>query len=402
MYIKTLTVSELNNYIKKVIDSDFILGNAYIKGEISNFKLHSSGHIYFSLKDDGGKINCIMFRSDAENLKFMPENGMKVNVKGRVSVYIKDGAYQLYCKQIELEGMGELYIAFEKLKEKLFKEGLFSDLHKKAIPKHPRRIGVITSRTGAAIRDIINVSTRRNKNVNLLICPVLVQGINAATELVAAVEKLNKIDDVDVIIIARGGGSIEELWAFNDEKLAYAVYSSNKPIISGVGHETDFTIVDFVSDKRAPTPSAAAEIAVQDLSQLNDKLGSMKKNFDNEIKYYFENKRNELNIKRKLIEKYSPEAFIANGYANIDKLYNLLLIKTQNKIEIEKQKLTKCQSVLKANNPHNILNKGYSIIENNLGKCIDSIDELKEDSEVRIIMKDGRVETSIGKITREL
>lgn len=395
MYIKVLTVSELNSYIKKVMDNDFILGNAYIKGEISNFKLHTSGHAYFSLKDENGKINCIMFRSDARNLKFIPENGMKVNVKGRVSVYIKDGAYQLYANEIELEGMGELYIAFEKLKEKLSKKGMFDETHKQDIPLYPSRVGVITSKTGAAVRDIINVSRRRNKNVDILIYPVLVQGVNAAKEIIKAIEYMNAADDVDTIIIARGGGSIEELWAFNDENLAYAIYNSKKPIVTGVGHETDFTIVDFVSDMRAPTPSAAAEIAVPDLTQFSDRLHTMKRRLAAVTDRYFENKRNELEIKKKLIENNSPESFIVNGYSILEKLQELLLIKTKRKLEIQREKLLKYKSILASNNPQNVLNKGYSIIKNKNGEFIDNVEKMKKENDIVVIMKDGTIETSL-------
>jgi len=400
MYIKVLTVSELNNYIKKVIDSDFILGNAYIKGEISNFKLHTSGHAYFSLKDENGKINCVMFRSDAQNLKFIPENGMKVNVKGRVSVYIKDGAYQLYASEIELEGMGELYIAFEKLKEKLAKKGMFDEKHKQSIPAYPSKIGVITSKTGAAVRDIINVSRRRNKNIDIIIYPVLVQGIKASKELIKGLEYMNSISDVDTIIIARGGGSIEELWAFNDEELAYAVYNSKKPVVTGVGHETDFTIVDFVSDMRAPTPSAAAEIAVPDLMQFNDRIYTMKKRLSAVTEYYFENKRNELEIKKRIIENNSPEAFIVNGYSILEKLQELLLIKTKRRLETEKEKISKYKSILASNNPQNVLNKGYSIIKDKNGNFIDNVKRLRNEKNVVVVMKDGAIETSL--MTKEL
>lgn len=395
MYIKVLTVSELNNYIKKVMDSDFILGNAYIKGEISNFKLHTSGHAYFSLKDENGKINCVMFKSDVQNLKFIPENGMKVNVKGRVSVYVKDGAYQLYANEIELEGMGELYIAFEKLKEKLSKKGLFDENHKQSIPLYPSKIGVITSRTGAAVRDIINVCRRRNKNIDIIIYPVLVQGIRASKELIKGIQYMNSMADIDTIIIARGGGSIEELWAFNDEDLAYAIYNSKKPVVTGVGHETDFTIVDFVSDMRAPTPSAAAEIAVPDLFQLNDKIYIMKKHLNSIKDYYFESKRNELNLKKKIIENNSPEAFIVNGYSILEKLQQLLLIKTKRKMEIEKEKVLKYKSILASNNPQNVLNKGYSIIKDRDGEFINTIKKLQNKKDVVVIMKDGAVETSL-------
>lgn len=278
MHIKTLTVSQLNRYVKNTLDADFILNNASVKGEISNLKIHSSGHIYFSLKDGGSKINCVMFKSYAYKLKFVPENGMDIVVEGNVSVYEKEGSYQLYCKAMKREGIGDLYIAFEELKEKLKKEGLFDDAHKKEIPRFPKKVGVITSPTGAALRDIINVTKRRNKGIELLIYPALVQGIDASKTIIEGIKILNKVEDVDIIILARGGGSIEELWAFNNEELAYEIYSSKKPIITGVGHETDFTIVDFVSDRRAPTPSAAAEIAVFDREALIKEILNYKYN----------------------------------------------------------------------------------------------------------------------------
>ncbi|ADZ21133.1 exodeoxyribonuclease VII large subunit [Clostridium acetobutylicum] len=395
MYIKVLSVSELNNYIKRVVDSDYILSNAQVKGEISNFKFHSSGHVYFSLKDEGGKINCIMFRSNAEKLKFIPENGMKVNVKGRVSVYVKDGAYQLYCTEITPEGRGELYEAFEKLKEKLLNEGMFSEEHKRNIPKYPKMIGVITSPTGAAIRDIINVATRRNKSVDMIICPTLVQGVNAPGELIKALDYLNNREDIDTIILARGGGSIEELWAFNDEKLAYAVYNSKKPVVTGVGHETDFTIVDFVSDRRAPTPSAAAEIAVPNINEEMNSFVSLKRALDTSIKTYIQNKCNQLEIAKRMLEKNSPEILIVNGYSSIDNFKYVLDMRIANKIKIEKEKILRYNSILKSNSPINILNKGYSIISDEIGNNISNVDKLKEQDKVHITFKDGKVNAKI-------
>ncbi|KHD38230.1 exodeoxyribonuclease VII large subunit [Clostridium acetobutylicum] len=395
MYIKVLSVSELNNYIKRVVDSDYILSNAQVKGEISNFKFHSSGHVYFSLKDEGGKINCIMFRSNAEKLKFIPENGMKVNVKGRVSVYVKDGAYQLYCTEITPEGRGELYEAFEKLKEKLLNEGMFSEEHKRNIPKYPKMIGVITSPTGAAIRDIINVATRRNKSVDMIICPTLVQGVNAPGELIKALDYLNNREDIDTIILARGGGSIEELWAFNDEKLAYAVYNSKKPVVTGVGHETDFTIVDFVSDRRAPTPSAAAEIAVPNINEEMNSFVSLKRALDTSIKTYIKNKCNQLEIAKRMLEKNSPEILIVNGYSSIDNFKYVLDMRIANKIKIEKEKILRYNSILKSNSPINILNKGYSIISDEIGNNISNVDKLKKQNKVHITFKDGKVNAKI-------
>ncbi len=389
MYIKTLTVSQLNGYIKKVVDSDFILGNASIKGEISNFKLHSSGHLYFSIKDEYSKINCIMFRSSAKNLRVMPENGMNVIVKGRVSVYEKEGAYQLYCNEIEPEGMGELYVAFEKMKNKLQNKGLFDESTKRNIPVYSKKIGVITSTTGAAIRDIINVTNRRNKTVELVIYPTLVQGINASESIIKGIETLNKVDDVDVIILARGGGSIEELWCFNDEKLAYAVYGSKKPIITGIGHETDYTIVDFVSDRRAPTPSAAAEISVFNLEQFKEKISF----YNNKINYLMnvglKERRNLLEISIRNLNSNNPYLYIVNEYNNIDKLKELMNVKMKVKIEKEKEKLGKVNALLSAYNPLNVLNKGYAIIQDEEKNIINSMEILEKTDKIRIILKDG-------------
>ena len=268
MDIKPITVQELNKYIKQKIDGDEYLNSVFVKGEISNFKLHYTGHMYFTLKDENSLIKCIMFKGYTPNLKFMPKDGMKVVVFGSVSVFDRDGVYQIYCKAMREEGMGTLYEEYQKLKAKLEKEGLFEAAHKKKIPMLPKTIGVLTSSTGAVIRDIINVSTRRNPNVHIRLLPVPVQGTGAAEKIADAIEKMNAEKLADVIIIGRGGGSLEDLWPFNEEIVARAIYNSKLPIISAVGHETDFTIADFVSDLRAPTPSAAAELAVPNVGDL--------------------------------------------------------------------------------------------------------------------------------------
>jgi exodeoxyribonuclease VII large subunit len=389
MYIKTLTVSELNGYIKKLVDSDFILGNSYVKGEISNFKLHSSGHLYFSIKDEHSKINCVMFRSSVKNLKFMPENGMKVVVKGRVSIYERDGAYQIYCNEIEPDGMGELYMAFEKMKSKLQSEGLFEDAHKKNIPYYAKKIGIITSPTGAAVRDIINVTKRRNNTVELYIYPAVVQGIRASESIIKGIEYFNEIQDIDIIIIARGGGSIEELWCFNDEKLAYSIYSSKKPIITGVGHETDYTIVDLVSDRRAPTPSAAAELAVFNLQELQSKIFLYKNTLNALIDSALKDKKNILESLAGNLNANSPYLYIVNEYNNIDRLKELMNIKIKTKLEKEREKLVKANSLLSAHNPLNILSKGYAIIEDKDSNIVNTIENLKNLDKVKITLKDG-------------
>jgi exodeoxyribonuclease VII large subunit len=398
MYIKTLTVSALNSYIKKVIDNDFILNNTYIKGEISNFKLHTSGHAYFSIKDESSKLSCVMFKAYTSKLNFLPEDGMKVVIKGKVSVYQKDGTYQLYCEEIKAEGLGDLYLAFQKLKEKLEKEGLFELKYKKALPKYPSKIGIITSPTGAAIRDIINVIKRRNSTIDLLIYPALVQGINASEDIIKGIEVLNATKDVDVIILARGGGSIEELWSFNDEKLAYAIFNSKKPIITGVGHEVDFTIVDYVGDLRAPTPSAAAELAVPSLIELKEMLINNKTLIETSANTFLIEKFNHLQMLKRTLELKSPENYIINQYNHIYNLKELLDNKIYNKVLSEKDKLGKFIALLNAHNPLNVLNKGYSIITDNKDKVINSTEAIRNQEVVNIRLKDGKIKMSIREI----
>lgn len=389
MYIKTLTVSDINRYIKKAFDSDFILANCSIKGEISNFKLHSSGHMYFSLKDEYSRIKCIMFKDSVRKLTFLPEDGMRVIVKGRISVYEKEGAYQLYCSEMKPEGMGELYLAFEKLKTKLNAGGLFDEQHKKEIPVYAAKIGIVTSPTGAAVRDIINVTRRRNSKVQLLIYPSLVQGVNASEDIIKGINRLNSIEDVDLIIVARGGGSIEDLWCFNDEKLAEAIYDSEKPIITGIGHEIDYTIADFVSDRRAPTPSAAAEIAVFNMNEFLQRILSYKNMMSNCIDNRINGEKNKLLLMKKRLKSYNPMMYITNQYEAVDKLKQMLNLKINTRIQEKREQLAGVNSLLSAHNPLNVLNRGYSIIEDERSDIIGSIKELDKKDKVKIIMKDG-------------
>lgn len=394
MYIKTLSVSGLNNYIKKIMDNDFILNNSNVRGEISNLKLHSSGHMYFSLKDAHSKINCVMFKGAVSKLKVIPEDGMNVIVKGRVSLYEKEGSCQFYCENMELEGLGELYTAYEKLKEKLQSEGLFSESHKKELPMYAKKIGVVTSPTGAAIQDIIKVAKRRNKGIDILLYPAKVQGIEAAKEIIKGIEFLNKTD-VDLIIIGRGGGSIEELWSFNDEELAYTVFSSKKPIITGVGHEVDFTIVDFVSDKRAATPSQAAEIAVFDLNKVNDNIIYNKNRLKDQINKKLAKDKSSIDLLRKRIELYNPKLRIVNEYSRLSQLKSNLYRHIKDKIQREKEGLAALNSLLLSNNPLKVLNKGYSIITDEKDTVINSVSILKKAGNVNITMKDGKIKAEL-------
>jgi exodeoxyribonuclease VII large subunit len=395
MYIKTLSVSALNSYVKKMIDADFILNNLNIKGEISNFKMHSSGHLYFSLKDENSKINCIMFKTYANNLKFKPKDGESVVIKGKVSVYEKDGAYQLYCYEMKQEGIGELYIAFQDLKNKLEKQGLFDLSHKRPIPRFPKRIGIVTSPTGAAVRDIINVSMRRNKSIELLLYPALVQGENASEDIIRGLELLNKAEDIDVIILARGGGSIEELWAFNNENLANAIFNSKKPIITGVGHETDFTIADFVSDMRAPTPSAAAELAVPGLNELKLKLESYKDYFSSSLDSTIRRSSNRIDMLKKTLDMHSPMNYIINQYNYIDNFQNRLTVKLKSKLDIKREELSRLNAVIDAHNPLKVLKKGYAVVEDLHGNIISSKANLKENRQVLITVKDGKIKAGL-------
>lgn len=390
MNIKILSVNEVNNYLKRIIDNDFILSNLSVKGEISNLKYHSSGHIYFTLKDSSSKINCVMFKGKAMFLNFKLEEGMSVVVKGRVSVYPATGNVQIYCDEIEQEGQGKLYVMFEKLKEKLNNEGYFDEENKKTIPRYPNRIGIVTSETGAAVRDIINVSRRRNKMIDLVLYPAQVQGEGAYKDVIKGIEYFNKANSVDVIIIGRGGGSIEELWNFNEEKLAMAIFKSKIPIISAVGHEVDYTISDFVSDMRAATPSQAAEIAVPLEEEMKNNISLVKQRMDNIIQNILEIEKSKIDSLSKMLKLNSPMIRIVNCYSEVDNLKNLLNRNIKVKIDSEKQKLDKYNRLLMANNPVKLIGKGYAIIEDNDG-IISSKDKLKQEKEINITLKDGKV-----------
>jgi exodeoxyribonuclease VII large subunit len=389
MYSKILTVTAVNGYIKKVIDNDFILKNSNIKGELSNVKIHSSGHIYFSLKDNFTKLKCVMFKTKAMDLSFIPKDGMNVVVSGNISIYEKEGTYQLYCNTMEVDGEGELFTAFNLLKEKLEREGLFDINRKKEIPVIPRRIGVITSPTGAAVRDIIKVATRRNQNIDILIYPSLVQGINASKDISRGIRVLNNIEDIDVIILARGGGSIEELWAFNEEEVAIAIATSKTPIITGIGHETDFTIADFTADLRAATPSHAAEIAVYSLEGLKDKLNGLRDEFIYAIDKNINERFNSIDSMFNRLRLYSPENYVVNQYDKLDNLKSKLVFTMELKLQEERSRLKIVSHRLIANNPLNILDRGYSIIKSPQNEPIEYLEKLKKHEVIDITMKDG-------------
>jgi len=396
MKIKTLSVTEVNNYIKKILDNDFILNNLVVKGEVSNLKYHTSGHIYFSLKDENSKINCVMFKTNRQELDFRLEEGMEVIISGRCSIYQGTGSLQLYVNNIKKEGIGDLYIKYEKLKDKLSKEGYFDLENKKDLPKIPKRIGVVTSETGAVIRDIINVTQRRNKYVDIVLYPAKVQGLLAYKSIIEGIKYFNKNKSVDVIIIGRGGGSIEELWNFNEEELAKEIFKSQLPIISAVGHEVDYTISDFVSDFRAATPSQAAEVAVPIIKDVINDIKIVYNRLNDIIDRKFKDERVKISNSKRILKLNSPRIKITNSYLNIDnslgKLNSILI----NRLEKEKIKLKSLNDLLVANNPMNILDKGYVIIKDDKNKIITSKAGFSKESNIEILLKDGKVK---GKFT---
>lgn len=393
----SFTVSELNSYIKNLLDSNRTLSSVTVRGEISNFTLHRSGHLYFSLKDTEGQIKCVMFRSSAARLKFMPESGMKVIAHGSVSAYVRDGSYQLYVSGLQPDGIGALYLAYEQLKEKLSLEGLFDESHKKPLPRYPRRIGVVTSPTGAAVRDILNVTKRRYPLADVLLYPALVQGQGAAESVRAGVEYLDKSGLCDLIIVGRGGGSIEDLWAFNDEQLARAVFASETPIISAVGHETDFTICDFVADLRAPTPSAAAEIAVPDVKEILMRLDSIEERCSSALLRTVARAREQLDRIGTQKVGDSVKRFIEALSDRVSELYrdsvrgiNTVISEKRGALVLESEK---CNAL----SPLSVLGRGYSITELN-GSAVSTASALAPGDKITVRMADGKVGAEIYEV----
>ena len=389
-----VSVTELNRYIKEKIAGDEALSNIIVKGEISNFKNHYTGHMYFTLKDENSLIKCIMFKTYAQQLNFLPKDGMKVFVLGGVSVFERDGIYQIYVKAMQEDGIGALYRKYEELKKDLETKGLFAQEHKQKIPKMPKVIGVLTSQTGSVIRDIINVSTRRNPNVYIRLLPVPVQGEDAAPKIVKGIKKMNEENLADVLILARGGGSLEDLWPFNEEEVAYAIYESKIPIISAVGHETDFTIADFVADLRAPTPSAAAELAVPDIYEITQKIAS----FQNRLRLSLNKK---LEIMKLRYEKCmssavfkDPTRMISDYYLKVDSQIKRLEKVIENKKQTEKERYVKLVSKLDALSPLKTLTRGYSIIESD-NKIVKSVNDLHKGQNIEIRLVDGKKEAQV-------
>ena len=387
--ILTVSVSQLNNYIKRVIDANSYLSDIKVCGELSNFKFHSSGHIYASLKDEGGVIKLVMFRSFAQYLKFRPEDGMKVIVRGRISVYEQGGIYQIYAESIEPDGEGTLYAAFEKLKEKLSALGMFDDIHKKPIPRYPARIGVVTAQGGAALQDILNITRRRYPIAEIVLFPVSVQGVSAAGEIASAIKNLNNNHACDVMIVGRGGGSIEDLWAFNEEIVANAIFESSIPVISAVGHETDFTIADFVADLRAPTPSAAAELVCPDSAKLQETLANTRSKLTALLKNNLELKKSEL---VRITNSYVFTRFsdVLNTHRqSTDLLLSDAVVAFKEIVNVKRTQLAKNAAKLDALSPLKVLSRGYSIAEYSSGGVILSVNDVNTDEEFTLRFSDG-------------
>lgn len=392
-----VSVSELNTFIKMLLESAPTLNDVYVKGEISNFKNHiSSGHFYFSLKDKDSQIKAVMFRSSASKMKFVPENGMMVVAHGRVASYVRDGQYQLYADSMEPDGVGALYVAFEQLKQRLAAQGVFAPEKKKPLPKIPKTIGVITSSTGAAVRDIINIATRRFPFAKIVVYPALVQGENAASSLISGIRYFNDTGSADVIIIGRGGGSIEDLWAFNDENLAKTVCASEIPVISAVGHETDFTICDFAADLRAPTPSAAAELAVPDTAELKHKINNI---ISRESAVLLQM----LSAKRETLARYEKSRYLSSPGHMIDDRRMTLVLSSERLMtsaahvnEIKKHALSALSGKLEALSPLAVLSRGYGVVSSEEGKVIKEIADVSVGDKITVKIRDGEIYAGVS------
>ncbi len=393
--MRILTISELTNYIKDKLESDMSLANVWVKGEISNLKLHSSGHIYLTLKDRDACLKTVMFRSRARTLLFYPENGMSVLVRGYISVYERDGGYQLYAEGMEPEGIGALYVAFEQLKQKLAATGMFDQDRKRPIPRIPRVIGIITSPTGAAIQDMFNIVRRRWPRVDIILAPVLVQGEGAPSSIARAIAQMNQLNQVDVIIAGRGGGSLEELWAFNTEEVALSIYNSRIPVISAVGHETDYTIADMVADLRAPTPSAAAELVVPDSQEMSRHLQSINKRLEKAVVNRLERTRQRLTYCTASQSLQRPYIITGNRQQTLDTVTNNLLRMGKLKVADKSAQLAGIAGKLNVLSPLATLARGYSICTDAMGKAVTEARTVELGARVDVLLDKGTLHCKV-------
>lgn len=394
------SVGQINSYIKNMFRQDFVLSRISVKGEISNCKYHTSGHVYFTIKDESGTLSAIMFASQAAKLTFRLENGMQVIVTGRIDVYERDGRYQLYASGIKQDGLGDLYIRFEQLKREYEQKGYFANEYKRHIPLFSKKIGIVTASTGAAIHDIMNIAYRRNPYVSLILYPALVQGDNAKYSIVKGIETLDKMG-LDVIIAGRGGGSIEDLWAFNEPMVVEAVFDAQTPIISAVGHETDFTITDFVADLRAPTPSAAAELAVADISLIEQKIMAYNEALNSSLMGIIDGKRNYLDKCELKLRFLSPSNQLDENRQRLmgieDSLNNIIM----NKYKDARHRLQIYASRLQEASPLTRLSAGYAYVQNENGEKVSSVRKLKRGDKLKVQFKDGYADTSVDSVTAD-
>ena len=392
---QVLTITQINEYIRAMMDQDALLTGLAVKGEISNYKVYPSGHHYFTLKDEGASLRCVMFRSSAVKMRFKPENGMKVIAMGRIAVYPRDGGYQLYCSAMALDGVGDLHAAFEQLKSKLASQGLFDPAHKKALPKYPGVIGIVTSAAGAAIHDMLRILRKRYPLAKVLLLPVRVQGAEAPREISAAIHYANRRQLADLLIVGRGGGSMEDLWAFNNEIVAHAIYESQIPVISAVGHEPDVTISDYVADLRAATPSNAAELAVPDQDALRQSMDSMLLSMATILQRQLKASRKHLSVLAASPALQSPENYLQQRRKALSHLQSRLLSLQSQNINRYRNRYISSTAKLDAMSPLKVLTRGYSMTQTNNGEIIRSVNQLTPGDQVRITVSDGTVLASV-------
>lgn len=398
---QVLTITQINEYIRTMMDGDCLLCGIAVKGEISNYKVYPSGHHYFTLKDEGSALKCVMFRSSAVRLRFRPENGMKVIAMGKISVYPRDGAYQLYCSAMTVDGVGDLHAAFEQLKTKLAAKGLFDQEHKKQLPQYPGRIGIVTSSAGAAIHDMLRILKKRYPLTKVLLLPVRVQGTEAPAEIAGAIRYANQHKLADLLIVGRGGGSIEDLWAFNDEQVAYAIYESAIPVISAVGHEPDVTISDYVADLRAATPSNAAELAVPDQDSLRQSLDTVLSSMETAVLRQLKTARQYLAALRASPALLSPMQYLDQRRDALGLVSVRLLSAQQRNVNSKKQHYISLTAKLDAMSPLKVLMRGYAMAQDADGTVIRSVNQTQTGDKIKVILNDGSISATINDVTED-
>jgi len=399
---QVLSISQINEYIRNIMDGDGLLSGVAVRGEISNYKVYPSGHHYFTLKDEGAALKCVMFRGNAARLRFRPDNGMQVLATGKITVYPRDGAYQLYCTGLIMDGVGDLYVAFEQLKAKLAAAGLFDPAHKKQLPQYPKTIGIITSSAGAAVHDMLRILNKRFPLTKVRLLPVRVQGAEAPDEIAAAIDYANHYQLADLLIVGRGGGSIEDLWAFNDERVAYAIYRSQIPVISAVGHEPDVTISDFVADLRAATPSNAAELAVPDQDNLRQLLDTMSGTMATGLQRQLVASRRQLEMLSASPALQSPDIYLQQQRKSLELLSNRMTAAQNGVIGREHQRFLAFAAKLDALSPLKVLSRGYAMVQKGEGTVLRSVKETVAGDSVMITLNDGTLSAKVDQVKENM